>query len=287
MNSHVKMHSLPKDIVRYQLLSFLKTETSVRLTQTSQFHFHSLRHKIQRTKLVQSHCFIKQSQSHSKHIGLCSAASVLSNNDMEQLLKHIADQSVRKVSTLLHLKIDINEPLDDKGIVLPANLHTLTFGSDFNFSIKTITLPHNLHSLSLGFRFNQSLDGVVLPQMLHTLAFGLYFNKSIFGVTLPRNLNTLAFGWFFDQSFVDISLPQSLHTLEFGNQYNQPLDGISIPADLQILVLGCFFTQSLTNVAFPTNLTIFKRGECLPTHSLPPGRRIQYMKFNWRHVHFV
>ncbi|CAK9070609.1 Regulator of nonsense transcripts 1 (ATP-dependent helicase RENT1) (Nonsense mRNA reducing factor 1) (NORF1) (Up-frameshift suppressor 1 homolog) (mUpf1) [Durusdinium trenchii] len=131
---------------------------------------------------------------------------------------------------------------------------SLTFGWDFNQSLKGVTLPSSLQTLTFGSRFNQSLEGVTLPSSLQTLTFGWEFNQGLEGVTLPSSLQTLTFGWEFNQSLEGVTLPSSLQTLTFGDEFNQSLEGVILPSSLQTLIFGESFDQSLEWVTLPSNL---------------------------------
>ncbi len=299
-NFHMKLHDLPIDIVRYQLLPFLKCASAVNLTKSSQFHFHTLRHKFHRPQqthfLIDS--FIEQSLPMSKRIGLCSSVSIQSKSALIQLVKYFTDPRFIKVHPVWSLEFNINKSLGtlalfsslhtltfgdnfDKsmyGVKLPANLHTLSFGSKFNQSLSGITLPNNLHALIFGWDFNQSLCGITFPLTLLTLTFGGCFNKALSGVSLPANLHTLTFGWCFNQDWYDVSLPASLHTLSFSYHFNKDLTGITLPSSLRILILGYAFKKSLVGIPFPPQLKIRKYGALLGVHLLPPGLNIQYQK---------
>ncbi len=200
------MRNLPVDLVRYHLISFLNPRCAVKLTQASRALFKRLRHKFHQTTVVSSVCFIEQSHSQSRQIGVCSSVIVKSKYDLRVLLQHIADVEIRKVSSMLHLQIEFCAPMGD--IVLPIGLHTLKFWPFFN----------------------QSISGLILPASLHTLTFGWNFQHSISGITLPINLRFLTFDYLFNQSLIDVEFPPNLVIYKKGVF----LDTRLIPAGIRI-----------------------------------------------------
>ncbi len=257
------LHILPSDLVRYQLLPLLNQSSAVRLTQSSQALFHTLRHKIHRTRVVTTNRFIKQSLAHSKHIGVCSNVGVSNRVELDKLLQHIIiNQSNTncqvKLCTLLHLYVKFNDYMND--VVLPLSLQTLTFGHCFNPSVASISIPDALHTLSFGRDFNQTLCGVILPLHLDTLTFGYWFNLSLAGVTFPDSLQTLTFGRCFNQSLSGVTFPASLQTLTFGACFNQSLSGVTFPASLKTLTFGFDFNCPLFGIKLPASLQTLKFG---------------------------
>ena len=79
--------------------------------------------------------------------------------------------------------------LTDAFVTLPSNLLHLTFGDDYNQSLKLkrVSFPKNLQSLTFGSGFNQSLEHVTLPGSLQSRAFGWRFNQSLERVALPSS----------------------------------------------------------------------------------------------------
>ncbi len=272
------MQQLPTDLVRYQLLPFLVPRTAVRLAKASSIHFHTLRHRIRLTGFFTSAYFIKQSVPKSLRIGMCSAVSVKGSKSLRVLRNHIKNETVNKLSSLLHLTLDFDEFRDQ--LVCPESLHTLTFGRYFDQSLYRVSLPSSLHTLEFGHNFDQQLTGITLPANLHTLKFGTFFDKALVAVTLPINLHTLEFGLWFDQSLAEVRLPVKLHTLTFGKFFNPPLAVITFPASLRILSLGGCFGQSLHGIQFPDELFIRKEGTVLAAHLLPPELRIMQYSYS-------
>ncbi len=254
-NSHMKLHDLPIDIVRYHLLPFLNCTSAVKLTQTSQSLFHTLRYKIHRTQpLIYIERFVDQSLSTSNTISVCSSVRITNKGDLSVLVQHCADESVIKVQPLLRLELTMREPMYTEVIELPSSLHTFTFESECNQSISHITLPLDLHTLTFGFCFNRSIYDVKLPAKLHTLQFGGLFDKPVGDVAFPPKLQNLTFGDGFNQTLVGITLPFRLQTLEFGFMFNQPLAGTILPSRLRTLRFGSQFNQSISEVTLPATL---------------------------------
>ncbi len=267
--------SLPTDLVQYQLLLFLTSQTASKLAKTAHPFFDMLRHKIYRTDLVQIERFIRQSHPQTKCIALCTAVTVTSRQQLHLLFKHFGngdsdgyndnDGDVEVdfevpiinnlcITTLLQLQIDFNQTLPIT--IRPHNLHTLTFGNYFNQSLDKVTLPPHLHTLTFGYFFDQSLDQVQLPPTLHTLTFGYFFNQSLFGVTLPANLHSLTFGYSFNQSLAGIVLPAHLYTLNFGRSFKQSLVGTPLPTKLHTLSLGYYYDLTLLRPLLSPNLIV-------------------------------
>ena len=46
---------------------------------------------------------------------------------------------------------------------LPSGLQTITFGWEFNQSLKNVKLPSGMQTFTFGCEFNQSLENVTLP----------------------------------------------------------------------------------------------------------------------------
>ncbi len=276
-----KLQDLPMALVRYQLSLFMRTSTSVALTQTSHSFFHVLCHNIRRDKqYVSANRFISQSRVGAKHVGVCSKVMVTKEDDLLQLLDHIEDQNVNKLCSLLSLNVNFNAS-SLKGTMWPKTLQTLSFGDLFNQPLTRNTLPANLHTLEFGISFNQSLAGVTLPTSLHTLVFGHSFTQSLSGITLPEDLHTLQFGAHFDVSFHGGIYPSKLHTLSFGCffdpaagtvplaihrtltfgvHFQKSLVGLILPVHLHTLQFGDNFNQSLVGVTLPETLHTLKFG---------------------------
>ncbi len=266
------MYNLPPDIVRYQLLSFLNLTSAVQLARTSQAHFHSLRHRIHNTEHVPMHRFIQQSHAQSQHIGLCS--SVMTEYDLTDLIRHIADDRIIKMVPLLRLILGDKFDRSLAGVTLPVSLLHLEFGDFFNQSLVHVTLPTGLQTLRFGFLFDQSFDDVALPESLLHLDLGWCFNKSLASVKLPASLLHLYLGSCFNQSLADVKLPANLLHLGLGRDFDKALDDVKLPAGLRTHTLGHFFYQSLVAIAFPHNIVISKHGLQLAAHLLPPGLHI-------------
>ena len=98
------------------------------------------------------------------------------------------------------------------------NLRTLTFGSNFNQSLR-LSENQRLQSLTLGENFNQSWKDVHLPSTLQHLTFGYRFDQPL--DELPKELKSLRFGSLFNQSLEKVKLPEGLEHLTFGFTFNQ------------------------------------------------------------------
>ncbi len=213
--THMMMCDLPLDIVRYQLCPFLTSASALELTQASPLLFHALRRSFHRKAPVTTDDFIQQNDSQSKLVGLCSSVSVENVKDLTRLLQHIHHPSSSNKllnTSLLRMRLDLDEPLCINNIVFPTTLRYLTFGCMLQQPIAGIVLPQNLHTLVFGWIFDQSLSGITLPASLHTLKFGSQFNQSLSETTLPANLHTLKFGSQFNRSLSETTLPANLHT---------------------------------------------------------------------------
>jgi hypothetical protein len=74
---------------------------------------------------------------------------------------------------------------------LPKNIKHVTFGDDFDISLKSRILPKMLTHLTFGSKFNQYLDAGDLPQTLTHLTLGKAFNKQLSPGVLPSKLEHL------------------------------------------------------------------------------------------------
>ncbi len=223
---------LPKQLIQYQLLPFCIMKSAVKLTQASRLLFDTLRLLIRREEEVKVDHFVRQSLPTSNRIGVCCFVRITNKRGLRNLLKHYADDCITQVHPLLHLKINLNQPLGD--IVLPSSLYTLVFSHHFNQPLAGITLPARLKELSLGNMFNQTLVGITLPSTIHTLTFGNDFNQSLDCVTLPSSLQRLTFGYHFNQLLANVTLPTSLRTLTVGRHFTQSLIDIRLHPDIVV-----------------------------------------------------
>ena len=148
-----------------------------------------------------------------------------------------------------------------KGVTFPNSLRSLTFDRSFNRSLQGVTLPSGLQSLTFGISFNHSLQRVTLPSGLKSLTFDGRFNHSLQGVTLPSGLQSLTFGTRFNKSLQGVTLPSGLQSLTFGWAFNQSMEGVTLPSSLQSLTFGFVFNQSLQGVGLPSGLQSLTFGD--------------------------
>ncbi len=308
-------NNLPTQLMQYQLLPFCNIKAAVKVAQASQQMFTTLRHNIKRTDSITSDTYIQQQSKlmgsktmgskpmgstniiNSKHIGVCSSVTLTTLQQLTNLIQHLQEaqhndksasvsKTTSKTASNLHtltFGYEFNQALDK--VILPPTSHTLTFGYDFNQALDQVKLPPQLHTLTFGEEFNQALNRVPLPPTLHTLTFGWNFNQSLDQVKLPPHLHTLTFGFYFNQTLDNVTLPPNLHTLIFGYDFNQALGNVTLPPNLHTLTFGYYFSQSLLHLVMPlpsqllvsNHLVIRKKGKKMPSNLLPPGLNIQYI----------
>ena len=114
--------------------------------------------------------------------------------------------------------ICFNQSLE--GETLPNALQSLTFGDDFNQTLKQVTLP--CHAVFKAWHLAAITIGAWAewPCQAVLRAWGsevsLTSNKSLDGVALPSSLQSLTFGLSFEQTLKQAALPSSLQSLTFG-----------------------------------------------------------------------
>ncbi len=129
------------------------------------------------------------------------------------------------------------------GIKLPANLTSLTFGSDFDGSVDGLQLPNSLESLVFK-TVSEPLDNLKLPNTLKTLHLSFFrLNLSIERIKLPKSLRELYLGSYFNSSLESMKIPDNLQVLRLGNQFNQSMG--QLPRGLRALHIGERFNQYL------------------------------------------
>lgn len=120
--------------------------------------------------------------------------------------------------------------LDD--FIFPDSIFYISFGNNFNKSLKYVVLPKYLKKLKLSDVYSQSLNYVSFPDTIEILELGKEFNNSLFSVKLPENLKELILNDKFNAALPSI-LPDGLEKLIFGQQFDFSINNFIVPQKLK------------------------------------------------------
>jgi len=96
--------------------------------------------------------------------------------------------------------------INNNDLILPKKIKYLTFGENFNQSIKGC-IPNSVTHLTFDWKFDQSIEGCIPNSVTH-LTFGRNFDQPIEGC-IPKSVTYLSFGRNFNQP-IEVCIPNSV-----------------------------------------------------------------------------
>ncbi|EGC30454.1 hypothetical protein DICPUDRAFT_83606 [Dictyostelium purpureum] len=176
-----------------------------------------------------------------KHVRL------LEENDKCKIssLKEFYYHPMREYISNLTFDQDFNEKIP-RNLLLSPTIKAITFGYQFNHTIKEFRVPNSVIEICFGHCFDKLLVKGMIPSSVKTLTLGHMFNQELIpNQSIPNGILNLTLGYGFNKNIQVNSIPFSVTSLELGHSFNKPLSRKVLPRNLKSLTLGVCWDHSL------------------------------------------